>query len=97
MTFGIYYLITPPKFDIFVHKATDENKKDIRLSDDKKNQYLFLQAKGCAVRAKLKAASCDGWFLFPPAKPDAKSFIFHYPISGTDYKIEDIVLLNPKK
>jgi hypothetical protein len=96
MTFGMYYVIVPPSdWGGDVQKGSDANNHEIILIDDLKNGYKFLQSQGCAVRTHVVAKSCDGWYLFPPAKPGAKSFVLIYPIQGRKYTFENIVLINP--
>jgi hypothetical protein len=103
MTYELYYVLTPPNFDMDVYKTIVNNPKNIFLTDDKKNRYEYEYYRGCVgteLKTHLKAVSCEGGFLFPKAKPGATSFTFHYIEDGwksIDYYIADIVLINPRK
>jgi hypothetical protein len=99
MEFGVFYSLSTSKgFTGDVSKAADTNNHAVFLTDNNSRAYEHIQVGGCAT-TKLKTSktkSCSGWFLFPPAKPGATSFVFHYSLPGRWPKdmLTDIVLIS---
>jgi hypothetical protein len=71
----------------------DLNNHQLYLEDDLGNKYHHTGAGGCAARQEVFAPvsdDCNGWFVFPPAKPEVRSFRFVDTVNWIS--IEDIVL-----
>jgi hypothetical protein len=62
-----------------VQKGSDRNNSNIYLTDDVGNRYDHYQTGGdAALNVTIRnGEQATGWFLFPPAYPGVKSFIFH--------------------
>jgi hypothetical protein len=81
-------------------KESDREDERILVEDNLKNIYRPVEIGGCAGLETVLFtdknggdASCGGWFLFPPAEPDATSFRYEDPKNGISF--EGIVLENP--
>jgi hypothetical protein len=76
-----------------VVKPSDTNNYDIYLVDNMNNYYSHTLTGGCAAQDTHinSGGDCNGWFLFPPAKPGVTSFQFID--SANLVKIGGIILL----
>jgi hypothetical protein len=76
-------------------KYSDEKNTNIYLTDDLGNYYPHFAVGGCAAltitHQYAADEKCNGWFLFPPAKPGAKSF--NYFDLNNSVSFDKIVLL----
>jgi hypothetical protein len=105
MRFEVEYSLAPTEPEKgYVERASDQDNRNIFLTDDQGGRYEFEAAGGCAaeeIRAEREEFRCMGWFLFPPAKAGVKSFDFHYATAETvestgDNKIPGIELIDPE-
>jgi hypothetical protein len=82
MRFEVEYLLAPTEPDDgYVVRDSDRDNRNIFLTDDPGWRYEFTKAGGCAekeMRTEGETLRCSGWFLFPPPKPGAMAFDFHY-------------------
>jgi hypothetical protein len=76
-------------------KYSDEKNSNIYLTDNIGNYYPHYAVGGCAaftiVYRYVADEKCNGWFLFPPAKPGAISF--NYFDLNNSVSFDKIVLL----
>ncbi|MFN2297519.1 MAG: hypothetical protein ACK2UB_01630 [Anaerolineales bacterium] len=88
MRFEIEYVLAPMQDETNeVWRESDQDNRNVYLTDDKDNRYDFLEAGGCAaqeLRTQEEECRCSGWFLFPPAGPKAEMFGFHYAPAESD-------------
>jgi hypothetical protein len=87
MQFDIQYTLAPMEDETSeVWRESDRDNRNVFLTDDRGGRYEFLEVGGCAaqeMRTQNEDLQCTGWFLFPPAEPDATSFDFHYATADT--------------
>jgi hypothetical protein len=105
MQFEVEYSLTPTEPDSgYVVRDTDRDNRNIFLTDDQGGRYEFTQVGGCAakeMRTERETLRCSGWFLFPPSKPGATVFDFHYAtvetLEASEYDvITGFVLTDPE-
>gem|GEM_PF-5247388 len=98
MEFDMYYaVVPPPNFEGDVSIVIPGNDRRIALTDNIQNTYAFTSFGGCTnsdLKTSKNTKACNGWFLFPPAKPGATKFTFRYPWIRTIYLFEDIVFIS---
>jgi hypothetical protein len=79
----------------YVQRPDLENNH-LYLEDDLGNRYLHTVSGGCAAEETVfipETSECNGWFIFPPASSQARSFRFVDSVNW--FSIEKIVLLQP--
>jgi hypothetical protein len=81
-------------------KESEAEDEGIQVEDDLGNIYRPVETGGCADQSTVLFtpmdngdASCGGWFLFPPAEPDAT--IFRYTDPKNEILFDNIILVNP--
>jgi hypothetical protein len=81
-------------------KESEAEDEGIQVEDDLGNIYRPVETGGCADQSTILStptdngdASCSGWFLFPPAAPDAT--IFRYTDPKNEIQFDNIILVNP--
>ncbi len=98
MEFDMYYaVVPPPNFEGDVSVLIPGNDRRIALTDNINNTYAFTSFGGCTnkdIKTTKTPKACNGWFVFPPAKPGATSFTFRYPWFRTIYLFKDIVFIS---
>jgi hypothetical protein len=78
-----------------VTKRSDEGSQNMYLTDDLGQRYVLIDVGGDAV-GDIRVAdgvTYYGIFVFPPAKPGAKVFIFHDSDNGVT--IDNLWMINP--
>jgi hypothetical protein len=98
MQFNVYWNVGEHCCGITITKESDANNNNMFLKDNMGNEYHHFATGGCAaIRIQFTSGGgdCNGWFLFPAAEPEAKSFRF-YDMDNLAY-VDDIVLLETKK
>jgi hypothetical protein len=92
MQFNVYWRVKASGY--IVTKHADTNDYNMYLMDDLNNKYQHIGVGGCAATdiRWTNDGDCNGWFLFSPAKPGAKSFRF-YDMDNKIY-VDNIVLLH---
>jgi hypothetical protein len=81
-------------------KESEAEDKEIRVTDNLGNIYRPVETGGCVDQSTILFtpkdngdASCSGWFLFPPAAPDAT--ILRYDDPKNEIFFDNIILVNP--
>lgn len=105
MRFEVEYSLSPTEPDDgYVVRDSDRDNRNIFLTDDQGARYEFIKAGGCAaeeMRTEGEPLRCSGWFLFPPPKPGATVFDFHYAtvetLEASEYDvIAGFILTDPE-
>jgi hypothetical protein len=96
MKFEVEYSLAPMEEETSeVRRESDQDNRNVFLTDDAGGRYEFLEAGGCAgeeLRTQGEERRCSGWFLFPPADPGAEVFAFHYaPADSTEPSGADVI------
>jgi hypothetical protein len=104
MTFHVEYSLTPdPENDMAIELEPDTDNDKIFLTDNNGHRYDHEQVTGCAtegMKVDQSEQSCKSSFLFPPAREDARSFVFYYSTANDIIELEqasipDIILIDP--